>query len=102
MKWYGFQKDFRKSAIKQGKRFDCVCVPIRWLLASTAKLLLEHGSLNLHIVVTEKPKPGIPRNKARVMIPGVDYELYIEGYRHNSPLGNTIGVCEQFPPGMWP
>jgi hypothetical protein len=121
MKWFDFQEDLKKNAINHAKRMrpsrrgkkprvvDSVGIPLTWLLESSAKLKRRNKSKYLHIIVTEKAgidprtKKRKPRRKAKVLIPGVDYELYIEGYGYQSPtLGNKIGICEEFPPKMWP
>lgn len=120
MKWFDFQEELRDNVIKRvtrsirrkpraekPKMVNSVAIPLAWLLESSAKLKRVKKSKYVHIIVTGTPpkdEKGNPvRNKAKVMIPGVDYELYIEGYGYQSPtLGNIIGICEEFPPKLWP
>ena len=115
MKYFEFQEDLKASAIEQirirnrtrsGKKLkkvNSIGIPLKWLLESSAKLMLCRNSKNVHIIVTEKPRKGVAREDARVLIPGVDYELYIEGFGYTSPdLGDKIGICEEFPPKLWP
>lgn len=99
MGWHNHQKDLRDDAVRQAKerhtpKQNAVEIPLDWLIASATKL--SKNSTVLRIIVTDK-------TGKKVLIPQEDCLVYVEGYEQKNPTwGTEIGICEEFPPTLWP
>jgi|GEM_PF-4579799 len=100
MAWHNHQGKLRDDAVQQAEKRhipaqNAVEVPLDWLIASATQLASNKSTV-LHIIVTD-------RTGGQVLIPGEDCKVYVEGYEPKKlTLGTEVGICEEFPPKLWP